>query len=309
MELRQVSAWEFAQTFPKPNHIYNSVAFTELNRRKCDEAAYLIFADTKVRGGLIAGLRDGIWHSPFSAPYGGLVTTARRPVDEIEEMYTLAAAFSRQQALGLRVTLAPEFMDPDTFAKSVNVLSRMSSHTVCDINHHAEIKSVTDPAQLFSYNARGALKQALRLPYTFEQLTPTRENISRVHRVITLNHSHRGYPVHMTVDDIAATAPIVGADFFVLTLDGEDIAAAQIHHPWPGVAQIIYWGDVPGHQAQRPMHRLAAAIFGHYIGRGDIDIVDIGISTVDGIPNPGLCFFKESIGCRPTPRPGYLLAR
>ena len=41
---------------------------------------------------------------------------------------------------------------------------------------------------------------------------------------------------------------------------------------------------------------LAYQLIQYYTKKG-IKILDIGISTEDGIPNYGLCDFKESIGC------------
>ena len=51
--------------------MFNSVAFTELNRGKCDDIHYLVFADSRVRVGIVLGERGGRLLSPFSAPFGG----------------------------------------------------------------------------------------------------------------------------------------------------------------------------------------------------------------------------------------------
>lgn len=44
------------------------------------------------------------------------------------------------------------------------------------------------------------------------------------------------------------------------------------------------------------MNMLTYSLFQHYRKTG-VRILDIGISTENGIPNFGLCEFKESIGC------------
>ena len=47
------------------------------------------------------------------------------------------------------------------------------------------------------------------------------------------------------------------------------------------------------------MNYLAYSLFDYYADNG-LRILDIGPSTEDGIPNYGLCEFKESIGCSVT---------
>ena len=37
-----------------------------------------------------------------------------------------------------------------------------------------------------------------------------------------------------------------------------------------------------------------------------ISLIDIGTSTVDGVPNFGLCDFKESIGCNCSPKINFV---
>jgi hypothetical protein len=44
------------------------------------------------------------------------------------------------------------------------------------------------------------------------------------------------------------------------------------------------------------MNFLSYKIFEYYQSTG-IPYIDIGHSTVDSVPNNGLCEFKESIGC------------
>ena len=57
LTLQNIEADTYAQLFSKGPHIYNSVAFNELNRHKVEQLHYLVMADTKVRFGIIAGQR------------------------------------------------------------------------------------------------------------------------------------------------------------------------------------------------------------------------------------------------------------
>lgn len=304
MVVSDITPQQFKRLFDGKSHVYNTVEFSELNRPKVDGVSYLAFEDTKVRGGLILGRRGDMLCAPFSAPYAGLVTGRARSVAAVEQMWRLAADYARGMGCGLKVTLPPCFMDGDTTAKSVNVLTRLGGVPTVELNHHFDL-GVGDIHAAFDVKTRNQLHQAQKLPYVFAELEPTPGNIARVYDVIVKNHTARGYKVNMTLENVVATAPLVGARFFTLSLDGVDVAAAQVHEPLPGVAQVIYWGDVPGHASSRPMNMLAYRLFELYKGQG-YGIVDIGISTVDGEPNYGLCDFKEGLGCRPTPKFTFL---
>ena len=59
---------------------------------------------------------------------------------------------------------------------------------------------------------------------------------------------------------------------------------------------MVYWGDVEGAGEFRPMNRLAVET-AQWMRREGLRVLDIGPSSDEGEPSPGLCDFKESVGC------------
>ena len=58
-EAKRITAEEFGRLFPSPNHIFNSVAFNELNKHKAAAVHYLaIMYDGKTRFGIVLGERE-----------------------------------------------------------------------------------------------------------------------------------------------------------------------------------------------------------------------------------------------------------
>ena len=47
------------------------------------------------------------------------------------------------------------------------------------------------------------------------------------------------------------------ADFFLLSLEDEPVAAALVFYVADGIVQVIYWGDLPAHAANKCMNYLA----------------------------------------------------
>ena len=91
-----------------------------------------------------------------------------------------------------------------------------------------------------------------------------------------------------------------------MTHGGVDVAAAQVFHVAKGVAQVVYWGDLRAYSHLRTMNSLAYMLFAYYHATG-LKVLDIGPSTEGGVPNHGLCEFKEGIGCSVTPKFSFML--
>ena len=88
MQIERLSPDEYAKTYT-PQHVFNSVDFTELNRDKAEYLHYLSVHDTKHRFGIILGERNGMLRSPFSAPFGGFTTRCVQTLERMEEAVDL----------------------------------------------------------------------------------------------------------------------------------------------------------------------------------------------------------------------------
>ena len=61
------------------------------------------------------------------------------------------------------------------------------------------------------------------------------------------------------------------------------------------VLYAFYYGDRPGHEALTPALPVLAAAWEHWRGAGGA-LLDLGASTIDGVPNENLLAFKRSLG-------------
>ena len=75
------------------------------------------------------------------------------------------------------------------------------------------------------------------------------------------------------------------------------VASALVHHINDKILRVVYWGNTQESNYLCPMNFLTYNIFKYY-SKTQFEIMDIGISTEDSIPNCGLCDFKEGIGCK-----------
>lgn len=298
MNIEIIDAKSFKQLFTNTVHIYNTTEFSELNREKCENVVYLAFYDKKARLGLIAGERNGALHSPFSAPFGGFVSTGDVDIRHFDNAISLLVAEGKK----ITLTLPPALYLPTLVAKTTNALISHGAKAIADLNYHYDLSRFTHYMQQLDSKTRNKLNNSLKQNFNLEVFNGNdsdNSGIERAYRVIQLNREAKGYPLRMSLNDVTSTIKIIKADFFVLTLGSIDVAAAQVFHVADGIVQVIYWGDIPQYSSYRPMNYLAYKIFQHYHRLG-IRIVDVGPSSSDGVPNYGLCEFKESVGCEAT---------
>lgn len=308
MNILSVNKAYFSAMFPAPLHAYNSVAHAALNAHKAERTLYLLFADEgKTRFGIIVGERNGRLLSPFSAPFGGFLQQRPQTLQAMEEAVAALKRYAAELSLGVEITLPPMVYDTGELSKWVNVLSRRAALATADVNYHYDLRLFPRYTEALDRRARNKLTQAMGYRFAFIAVERgDKEGATRAYDVIRRNRAEHAYPLRMTYDEVAATSHVVPADFFLLTHDGRDVAAAQAFRVAEGTVQVIYWGDIGEYSHLRPMNMLAYRIFEHYHNDG-LRYVDTGTATTDGRPNHGLCQFKESIGCTATNKFSFIL--
>lgn len=309
MKILRVSSEQYAGQFERfAPHIYNTVAFSEHNRKKSESLHYLVFSDSSPRLGLIAGEKNGELQSPFSAPFGGFTSRGTQSIDRLIDAVRLLSDYAKSLGLRARVTLPPALYAPTFIAHQAAALSLAASKVTINTNHHRPLDFDEGCAQtVFRSKGRNSLNIALRNNLSFHLLDSSDpEQIRRAYEIIRRNHAELNHPLRMTYEDVVATAPITGSRFMTVAVNGTDIAAAMINATTPEVAQVIYWGDTSDGRGLRPMNFLAASLMDH-CRRSGIRILDIGPSSENGVPATGLCRFKESIGCIASTKVSFIL--
>lgn len=303
MQIERVSLADYAKLPLKHTHVFNTPAFSALNGHKADDLHCLVFHDGgKCRYGITLGERGGRLLSPFSAPFGGFSCAKTSHLEQLDAAAEALALYARDSGMPLRVALPPLFYDQQLLSETVNVLSRHGRIGYVDLNYHFPIRRFADYEKNIARNARKNLRHAAECGLEFVVVwRDDSEGLCQAYDVIRRNREEHGYPLRMSLDDVEKTVKLIGADFFLLRHDGKNVAAAQVFHVAEGIAQVIYWGDLRAYSALRPMNMLAYRLFEHYSRQG-LQVLDIGPSTENGVPNYGLCDFKTGIGCVASPK-------
>lgn len=321
MQITSVDLDTFHSSFPAATagavgmHLYNSRPFLESVRHRCLKLRCLLAGDTKVRCGIVCGVKEGdtvtggrpLLASPFSAPFGGFVAAKEPSVEMLVEALEGIKEYAADHDCNLLVTLPSPIYGESFQAKCATALGVVGRLLYTDINYHYPLERIDDAEAFMSRSARKLLHQARSAGFVttlLDERDPAA--VARVYAVIEANRFAHGYPLRMSLDQVMATIPVAASKIAIMTLDGVDVAAALVHTVTPTIAQVIYWGDAPGYSDRRPMNIFTLELL-RLLREMGFATADIGASSSKGVPAFGLCNFKESIGCLPTLRPTYLI--
>lgn len=298
MELLEVTAEEYGKLFGEYQYFYNSKNFHTLNKTKTGQVVYFLFRERKKKLALVAGVTDGIMRIPYSAPFAVFETMQGYiKIEEIDYALRLLDGYADTHNIRkIFFRCPPIFYDVGFISKMCNCLLRDEYQiAMCDLNYQFNFGKKGDYMDLLHRNAKKNLKQAMQKNFIFFHCN-TIEEKKEAYRIIEENRKSKGYPLRMSYEQVMDTVQFTAHDFFILQSGEIGIASAIVFQVNRECYQVIYWGNIKGTEHLRPMNYLAYKLYQYYLEQG-IAFLDIGPSTEDGMPNYGLCDFKESIGC------------
>lgn len=302
MYVRLTTAEEYYQAFRHSATVFGTQEFNRLVSANAEIVRYAIGCDDGDGYpliGLIIGLKEGVWMAPFSAPFA-LPACSGTP--DLESIYDFINELSTMLAPApLQVTLAPPIYDPAAYAAYAGVMGNCADKCTFDYNYHYPLQQVTQIERYMTVSFRNQWHQASASSLRW---VPD-AGIERAYACVKANHEAKRYPLRMALQQVMDTAECIPIDTFVIEADGCDIAGAIVYRTAPGIAQLIYWGDTPGHSILRPMNMMAARLVQHYAAQ-NLDILDFGPASSRGIPAPGLCHFKRGLGCQLSLKPTFV---
>lgn len=309
MEVYEVTPETYNSIINSPSHLFNSVNFSELNSRKCDKMYYLLFKDSKFRLGIILGAINNILLSPFSSSYGGFESLNNDiKLYQIDKTLEVLKIWANENGFkGISIICPPFFYGSNFFTKISNCLYRAGFEVLnSEINYHFETSRLTDKyLSSIWHNARKNFKKSQSHVFSFCKVQGT--EAKEAYAIIAQNRRERGFPLKLTFEELQKTGKIIPIDYFVVNKSNQSVASAIVFHLSKDVVRVVYWGDLPEYSEYKTMNFLSYKVFEYFKQQG-ISYVDIGHSTVNSVPNHGLCEFKESIGCSLGPLYHYYIS-
>lgn len=301
MEIKQITLEEYEKICLKPNLVvYNDARFIELNQKKVKKINYYSLTDGKCYFVFSVGERDnGCVYAPYSAPFA-IVEPVRKRWDlkHLDESVICMDNLLKSQFKGVEFVLPPAFYAPKLVTGFMSALLRHGySVKWQDLNYAFDLCKINDKnySDVVRNNARKNLRIANEKGLSITQCNDIQDK-KKAYDIISVNRKEKGYPLRMTWQQVKDTLEIVPNDFFLVHKDGNYIASAVVFHVAENIVQVIYWGNISEYSYLKPMNYLAYELIRFY-GEKGFRYIDIGPSSEEGVPNYGLCDFKDSIGC------------
>lgn len=304
MHVQEVTFEEFKKYSERSKVVFNTACFIESNREKVDEIKYLIiFKEFSARFFVSFGVKNDKNYvlCPFSAPFSYIEPVkAGMGINDYEEaIIALDLYFKELRVSKAVITFPPVFYDKNNITAWIQIMLRNNWQIdYVDISYGFCLREIVEDYQKkIARNARKNLRIALDSNLSIIECE-NEDEYREAYQVIKTNRESKGYPLRMTEEQVIQTMKIVPSKMFLVknSDDGENVASALIYDVTNTVAQVIYWGDVPGVSEKKVINFLAYQLICKYSEMG-YDYLDIGPSTENGVPSYGLCDFKESIGC------------
>jgi hypothetical protein len=246
--------------------------------------------------GIVLGEKNGEFFSPFSAPFGGFFCSQKKPsLELVEKASEKFYEWLKEKNKKCHITFPP-FIYGETLISQSFFCLQNKGFTVeyTDLNYSIDLTKTLQPHPNFCKNLRAALKESL----VFKKCEDNAER-KDAYEIINKNRKERGYPPHLSFEELQEVRNICEIDCFLVCLNEIPIAGAFIYLTTSDIAQLILWGDNREYSKTRPMNLLAMRIAEHYKER-DFSHFDLGPASKAGIPNFGLSRFKSEMGCEIT---------
>jgi hypothetical protein len=300
-----------AKTVPDPEAphlvLWNTTAFYEL---RPELAAQRVQVDQHDHNGrLVAslvGARDGDrFISGASAPFGGPDFTREYepPSAVLDAIRSMLARLRAHGVTQVEIRMKPPHSSATEPGILFSLLNLGFTVDASDINFAIDLTPFGDVdgyVRSLKPPARRAIRYGIDLGVITDVL-PLSDDAAwfEAYEVLRVNRESKGRPMRLPFEYIISIRDAFPGlvRMVVARSAGTICAAGLLYRIAPGRDVVQYWGDARHELAHSPMNLLVRDVVAHALATG-ATVLDLGISTTNGVPNPGLIQFKRSVGAR-----------
>jgi hypothetical protein len=281
--------------------LFNDARYHRMNLRP----GQIPFRYDHVVGGVLVGtlagvVCDGLLDCGYSAPFGG-IDFARDDVLFGSAACLLDAACTQAKVAGIdeiRLRARPAYFGANEAAVEFALLNRGARVESCEASLGLEpwrYQRADDYVDDLKSSARRALRHGLGAGFEFRPANDP--EWPECYDLLEETRRRRGARLSISFDYLMALRPVFADRIAMHRLAcGDDIAgAALVYRVTRDWDYVVAWGDVIEHRPDGVVNVLAYQLMRLAIARRG-RVIDLGISSVDGVADDGLIQFKRNIG-------------
>ncbi len=284
--------------------LFNTEAFHALNLRPGQAARRIDHAvDGRLMGSLVGVVDGDSFCSGHSAPFGGpdFVRDAETATNVVAALDRAVATLEAERIRTIRVKARPAFYSGSETAVQFALFNLGFRVEACELSFHidlAPLAGLDDYLAGLRSPARRALRHTLAEPFALVEADDDAA-WARAYRVLAENRAAKGRALALGLDYLMGVRDAFPGRVRMAALEraGQVCAAALTYRVVPGRELVVYWGDAAHDMPRSPMNVLALRLVERSLAEGVLSL-DLGTSSVAGVPDQGLIQFKRSVGAR-----------
>jgi hypothetical protein len=236
--------------------------------------------------------------SPLRSPFGSVEFSKKVPAELIFDFLQFVETSLKEQSVS-KIVIKNY---PHAYAEHQSVLLHTFlvklGYTIAKAEIGSVIEITSGPIRKFFHrSARRRLDKAKNAGLTVKELTIRRS--AEVFTFIQQCRTNKQYPFSMSLTDFQKTVNLFPDHYLLFgVFDGHQLVAASITiRVKKNILYDFYHDHVSSYDHLSPVVLLVSAIY-EFCQDKNIELLDLGTSTLNSVPNFSLLHFKKSLGCQ-----------
>lgn len=259
------------------------------------------FTGTRLVGTVAGVASNGVLECGHGAPFGGIdFVRKREQLDVVIDLLKgLWKDLSAKGIKELKIRARPNYFGENESAVAFGLLNIGAHIESCELSLGIRVDQFDQVEQYFSSlsdSARNMIRQALKVEMAFEPAVTVSEWQSCFDLLVEVRR-RRGAAFKLSFEYLMKLRELFGHRLVMhRLLHGANLAStALVYRVAPQWDYVVSWGDEIQYRRYRVMNLMAYHIVQLAILER-VTVIDMGISSVDGVPDNNLIQFKRSIG-------------
>lgn len=265
-----------------------------------------MFRYDHIAGDRLVGTCSGIvqeatLESGHSAPFGGVDwVRSREAPGVVVDLFRALATRARDTGIQeIRIRARPDYFGDNEAAAQFAILNLGARIEACELSLGLQpwrYRTPQEYASTLEGSAPHTLRHGLRSGMEFGAAEAA-EEWAECYNLLVDTRRRRGAQLRISCEYVLGMRELFGDRIAMhrLTQAGELAGAALVYRVTPHCDYVVAWGDDLRHRHDKVINVMAYRLMCSAIA-ARIRVIDLGISSVDGVPDDGLVQFKRSIG-------------